>query len=475
MSDERLCWTPATELAALIRKKKVSPVEVLDTVLERIERLNPKLNAFVTLTDEQARREAKAAERALSKKGARLGPLHGVPFSVKDLVITKGVRTTFGTPLYRDNVPSEDAPMVERLKAAGAIMLGKTNTPTFGWIGATHNLLFGPTRNPWNLGRTPGGSSGGASAAAAAGLGPLHVGTDGGGSIRIPASFAGIYGLKASFGRIPAYPPSGAWSLSHIGPMTRTVADAALMLQVAAGPDERDQTSLPAAPVDYVKALAGGVKGLRVAWSADLGFADVVDPEVRDLCAKGASAFREVGCRVEAVDPGWPSPLDCWSQLFGGGIATRMAPYLDRKSEIDPGLYRIIETTLKNPPTKYVQAWFDRLAWWEHPRRRSSGSAPGRATDRRSGRRPLGHGAAPVHRGGRAARPLRGAAQGAREREGRGGDPRPARRPAASPRGARGGRETAVWPPRPIARGRRGPRARLDGRPPALRSRRRSP
>ena len=369
MSDERLCWTPATELAALIRKKKVSPVEVLDAVLDRIERLNPKLNAFVTLTDEPARREAKAAERALSKKGARLGPLHGVPFSVKDLVITKGVRTTFGTPLYRDNVPSEDAPMVERLKAAGAIMLGKTNTPTFGWIGATHNLLFGPTRNPWNLGRTPGGSSGGASAAAAAGLGPLHVGTDGGGSIRIPASFAGIYGLKASFGRIPAYPPSGAWSLSHIGPMTRTVADAALMLQVAAGPDERDQTSLPAAPVDYVKALAGGVKGLRVAWSADLGFADVVDPEVRDLCAKGASAFREVGCRVEAVDPGWPSPLDCWSQLFGGGIATRLAPYLDRKSEIDPGLYRIIETTLKNPPTKYVQAWFDRLAWWEHPRR----------------------------------------------------------------------------------------------------------
>ena len=369
MSDERLCWTPATELAALIRKKKVSPVEVLDAVLDRIERLNPKLNAFVTLTDEQARREAKATERALSKKGARLGPLHGVPFSVKDLVITKGVRTTFGTPLYRDNVPNEDAPMVERLKAAGAIMLGKTNTPTFGWIGATHNLLFGPTRNPWNLGRTPGGSSGGASAAAAAGLGPLHVGTDGGGSIRIPASFAGIYGLKASFGRIPAYPPSGAWSLSHIGPMTRTIADAALMLQVAAGPDERDQTSLPAAPVDYVKALAGGVKGLRVAWSADLGFADVVDPEVRDLCAKGASAFREVGCRVEAVDPGWPSPLDCWSQLFGGGIATRLAPYLDRKSEIDPGLYRIIETTLKNPPTKYVQAWFDRLAWWEHPRR----------------------------------------------------------------------------------------------------------
>jgi aspartyl-tRNA(Asn)/glutamyl-tRNA(Gln) amidotransferase subunit A len=369
MSDERLCWTPATELAALIRRKKVSPVEVLDAVLDRIERINPKLNAFVTLTADQARREAKGAERALGKRSAKLGPLHGVPFSVKDLVITKGVRTTFGTPLYRDNVPAEDAPMVERLKAAGAIMLGKTNTPTFGWIGATHNLLFGPTRNPWNLGRTPGGSSGGASAAAAAGLGALHIGTDGGGSIRIPASFAGIYGLKASFGRIPVYPASGAWSLSHIGPMTRTVADAALMLQVTAGPDERDQTSLPAARVDYVKALAGGVKGLRVAWSEDLGFADAVDPEVRGLCAKAGHAFRELGCRVEAVDTGWPSPRDCWSEIFCGGIATRMAPYLDRKSEIDPGLYRIIETTLKNPPTRYVQAWFDRLAWWEHPRR----------------------------------------------------------------------------------------------------------
>src|SRR2546425_6294566 len=147
MADTNLAWLPATELAALIRKKKVSPVEVVDAVLDRIARVNPRLNAFVTLTEEQARRDAKAAERALVRRSAKLGPLHGVPFSVKDLVITKGVRTTFGTPLYRDNVPTEDAPMVERMKRAGAIMLGKTNTPTFGWIGATHNLLFGPTRN----------------------------------------------------------------------------------------------------------------------------------------------------------------------------------------------------------------------------------------------------------------------------------------------------------------------------------------
>jgi aspartyl-tRNA(Asn)/glutamyl-tRNA(Gln) amidotransferase subunit A len=237
-----------------------------------------------------------------------------------------------------------------------------------GWIGATHNLLFGVTRNPWNLDRTPGGSSGGASAAAAAGLAPLHVGTDGGGSIRIPASCTGIFGFKASYGRIPTYPASGAWSLSHVGPMTRTVADAALMMQVCAGPDERDQTSLPAARVDYVKALRGSVKGLRVAYSDDLGFVEALDPQVRAVCAKAAKAFGELGCRVEAVSPRWPSPRDCWGEIFCGGIATRMAPYVDRREVIEPGLYRIIETTLRNPPTKYVQAWFDRLAWWQHPR-----------------------------------------------------------------------------------------------------------
>src|SRR5204862_370152 len=235
MASDELCWRSATELTAMIRRKTVSPVEVVEAILARIERVNPRLGAFVTVTADEARRAARAAERAVMRKGARLGPLHGVPFSVKDLVITRGVRTTFGTPLFRDNVPVEDAPMVARLQAAGAIMIGKTNTPTFGWLGATHNLLFGPTRNPWHLDRTPGGSSGGASAAVAAGLGALHVGTDGGGSIRIPASCAGIYGFKPSYGRIPLHPPSGAWSLSHIGPMTRTVADAALTMDICAG------------------------------------------------------------------------------------------------------------------------------------------------------------------------------------------------------------------------------------------------
>jgi Asp-tRNA(Asn)/Glu-tRNA(Gln) amidotransferase A subunit family amidase len=368
MPNTELCWLPATELAALIRRKKVSPVEVVEAVLVRIEAVNPKLNAYVTLIADDARRQAKAATRALMRRSARLGPLHGVPFSVKDLIITRGVRTTFGTPLYGDHVPTEDAPMVERLKAAGGIMLGKTNTPTFGWIGATHNLLFGATRNPWKLDRTPGGSSGGASAAAAAGLGALHIGTDGGGSIRIPASCAGVFGFKPSYGRIPTYPPSGAWSLSHIGPITRTVADAALMLQASAGPDERDQYSLPAARIDYTKVLSGRLRGLRVAYTDDPGFAEAVDPEVRAVCATAARAFVELGCRFDEVRPKWPSPREGWDQIFCGGIATRLAPCLDRREQIDPGLLRIVEAFLASPPTRYVQAWFDRLAWWQHIR-----------------------------------------------------------------------------------------------------------
>src|SRR6266850_5279654 len=245
MNDTDLCWMSAADLAAAIAKKKLSPVEVVDATLARIEKLK-ELNAYVTLDAEGARKAAKAAERAVGRRGVKLGALHGVPFSVKDLIITKGIRTTFGTPLYRDNVPAEDAPSVARLKEAGAILLGKTNTPTFGWVGVTDNLLFGPTRNPWSRAHTPGGSSGGASAAVAAGLAPLHIGTDGGGSIRIPASFAGIFGFKASYGRIPVYPPSGSWNVSHVGPLTRTVRDAALMMSVCAGPDERDQYSLPA-------------------------------------------------------------------------------------------------------------------------------------------------------------------------------------------------------------------------------------
>ncbi|MFQ5896947.1 MAG: amidase [Candidatus Methylomirabilia bacterium] len=370
MANDELCWMSAVELAGAIRRKRVSPVEVVSAVLARIERLNPTLNAYCTVTAEAARRAARAAERALMRKGARLGPLHGVPFSIKDLLITKGVRTTWGSRLYDDHIPSEDAPAVERLTAAGGILVGKTNTPAFGWIGATHNLVFGITRSPWNPEQTPGGSSGGAGAAVASGMAPLAVGTDGGGSIRIPASFSGIFGIKPSFGRVPVYPFSAAWSLSHAGPMTRTVADAALMLNVLAGPDERDLASLPAQQIDFLKSLRGkSLKGLRVAWSPDLGYA-TVDPEVQTVCEKAARQFREFGCRVEAAGPGWPSPHEAWEVIFCGGIATRLAPYLpERRQEIEGGLVRIIEDALKWSPTEYVQAWFDRLTFCDHVRK----------------------------------------------------------------------------------------------------------
>ncbi len=362
-----LCWLSAVDLAAAIKKKRVSPREVVEAVLARIEKTRA-LNAYVTLDADGARRAARAAERAVTTRSATLGPLHGVPFSVKDLIITKGMRTTFGTPLHRDHVPTEDAPSVARMKAAGAILLGKTNTPTFGWVGITDNLVFGVTRNPWNLERTPGGSSGGAGAAVAAGLGPLALGTDGGGSIRKPAAFCGIVGHKPSFGRVPIYPAGAAWSLSNVGPMTRTVKDAALMLTVCAGPDERDPYSLPAENVDYVKALRGGVKGLRVAYSETLGIAPAVDPEVRSSVATAVRAFRELGCRVETVEPSWPPIWEAWRAIFLGGIATRLAPHIDRREDIDAGLVPVVEEALAWGPTRYVDAWTERLAWWQHPR-----------------------------------------------------------------------------------------------------------
>ncbi|MEK7220064.1 MAG: amidase family protein, partial [candidate division NC10 bacterium] len=300
MHADDLASMPASELSAAIRAKRVSPVEVVEAVLDRIERLNPRLNAYCTVTAESARREAAAAEAAVMR-GDALGPLHGVPVSVKDLVITRGVRTTFGSRIYENNVPQEDAPLVERLKAAGAILVGKTTTPEFGWKGVTDSPLLGITRNPWNPERTPGGSSGGAGAAVAAGLAPLAVGTDGGGSIRIPGSFCGVFGLKPTYGVIPVYPASATGTLSHAGPMTRTVRDAALMLQVMAGPDDRDPLSFPLEGMDFVAGLEGEIHGLRVAWSPTLGYA-VVDPEVRLVTEAAAKRFSDLGCRVEEVN-----------------------------------------------------------------------------------------------------------------------------------------------------------------------------
>src|SRR5262249_53062138 len=211
--------------------------------------------------------------------------------------------------------------------------------------------------------RARGGAGGALRGSGAAGSGPFQAGPVGAAPTRFPPSCAGIYGFKPSYGRIPLHPPSGAWSLSHIGPMTRTVADAALAMDVCAGPDERDPYSLPAdGGARYSRALGGDLEGLRVAYTDALGFAEVVDPEVSAVCARAAKTFRELGCRVDEVQPKWPSMMECWEQIFCGGIATRMAPHLDHQRDlIEPGLLRFIDAALKNPPTRYVQAWFDRL------------------------------------------------------------------------------------------------------------------
>ncbi len=362
--SEDLCWTPATDLIALIRRKKLSPVELALAVLDRIERVNPTVNAFCALAPDLARQAATIAEAAVMH-GEPLGPLHGVPVSVKDLVFTRGLVTTGGSRIFADFVPEEDAVAVERLKAAGAVILGKTNTPEFGHKGVTDNPLFGTTRNPWRLDRTPGGSSGGAGAAVAAGLGPLALGTDGGGSIRIPASFSGIYGLKPSFGRIPNAPRFfGLETLSTVGPMTRTVRDAALMLDVLAGPDDRDRHSLPATAGSYLAACEEPISGWSVAWSPDLGYAPV-DPEVVRISQEAAGVFEVLGCRVETVAAGWDDLEETFAVMVA---AETYAAWGDRLAEwenrMDPTLVRLLERGRAVTLAEYLGACRRRREFW---------------------------------------------------------------------------------------------------------------
>jgi aspartyl-tRNA(Asn)/glutamyl-tRNA(Gln) amidotransferase subunit A len=369
MNREELCYLPATRMAKAIRAGKLSPVEITRALLERIERVNPKINAYCTVTADVALKQAQQAEKALGKKKKDLGPLHGVPFSVKDLLYTKGIRTMRGSRMYESYVPEESHPAVERLLAAGGILLGKTTSPEFGWKGVTDSPVTGITRNPWNLERTPGGSSGGAAAQVAAGLGPLAIGTDGGGSIRIPAGFSGIFGFKPSFGRVPNYPPSPFFHLAHAGPMTRTVADAALMLGVMAGPDDRDRLSLEGAAEDYLGRLGRGIKGLRVAWSPDLGYAQV-QPEVAAIAAKAAKAFKELGCKVEEVNPGFGDPTEAFTVFWLAGAAGMLRDALPQwESKLDPGLVDQVKRGMAYSAVDYVKAQIFRHAFWDKVRR----------------------------------------------------------------------------------------------------------
>ena len=311
-------FAPATELRDLIADKQVSSVELTELYLSRIESLDGRLNSYLTLTPEIALAQASRVDEATAK-GESLGPLHGIPISIKDLEMTRGVRTTSGSLVFVDRTPDEDAVVVERVLDAGAVMLGKTNTPEFGHRGTTENLLGEPCRNPWNTERTPGGSSGGAAAALVAGLCAISTGSDGGGSIRIPASFCGLYGIKPTQGRVPRYAGRGARTianqLSQPGPITRTVRDAATLLQTLAGWDARDVSSLREPPADYTAALESDVSGLRIAWSADYGYTPV-DPEVVDVCRDAAREFERLGCAVD--EPGFviDSPQEHFRVIF---------------------------------------------------------------------------------------------------------------------------------------------------------------
>jgi aspartyl-tRNA(Asn)/glutamyl-tRNA(Gln) amidotransferase subunit A len=338
-------------------------------VLARIDELKPRLNAFCAVLHDRARARARAAEAAVMRSEP-LGPLHGVPISVKDNMLMAGERFTYGSRLLQDNVAPEDSPAVERIEAAGAIVVGRTNTPEFAWRGSTDNRLFGETRNPWDLTRTAGGSSGGAGAAVAAGLGPLALGTDGAGSIRIPASFCAIVGLKPSFGRVPFYPSPGAAELSaHLGPMTRNVRDAALLLDVIAGPDDRDRFSVPSSGERFVDGLDSEPRGRRVAWSADLGHIPVA-PEVLELAEPAARAFTDLGCEVDEPNLGLPDPAPVLRVTYAGYQAAahgRRPP--EQFAEMDPGLVALIEEGKRFSVVEFGQALVARAAYWDAMRK----------------------------------------------------------------------------------------------------------
>ena len=339
MSDLTQCT--AVQLLALYRNGDASPVEVTQQVLQRIARLNPLLNAFCLVDAEAALHSARVSEQrwlAHRHSGAAVGALEGVPASIKDLILTRGWPTLRGSRTVNPQQSWDvDAPVTARLREAGAVLLGKTTTPEFGCKGETNSLLTGISRNPWNTAHTPGGSSGGASAAVTAGLGPLAVGTDGAGSVRIPAAFCGNVGLKPSFGRVPAYPLSPFGSVAHLGPLAMSVGDVALMMNVITQADARDWTSLPFDGMDYTAQLNHGAQGLRVAYSPALGYARNIHPDIAAAVAKAAQHLRDLGAVVEQVDPAIDDPLDITTGLwFAGAYQVWRTLSAQQQAQTDP-------------------------------------------------------------------------------------------------------------------------------------------
>lgn len=361
-----LCSLTATELVRLYSKRSISPVEAAKAVLARIEKLNPVLNAFCVVDSGSAIKSARESEKRWLKREPK-GLLDGVPVSIKDLLVTKGWPTLRGSRTVDPKQPwNDDAPAVARLREHGAVLLGKTTTPEFGWKGVTDSPLTGITRNPWNIKMTPGGSSGGAAAAVASGMGPLGVGTDGGGSIRIPCGFTGLFGIKPSFGRVPAWPLSPMGTVAHVGPMTRTVEDAALMLNVMSLPDSRDWHALPYDSRDYRVGLQDGVKGLRIAFSEDLGYAKV-DPEVLRIVKSAVQTFKHLGAHVEAKDPGFENCGPLFSAHWFPGAAMIVRNTHPRKRVLmDKGLLETAKLGEKVSNADYMAAVTKRGALGVH-------------------------------------------------------------------------------------------------------------
>jgi amidase len=325
-----LCYRTALEQADLVRRREVSARELVAAHLERIERVNPALNAIVTLVPERALAEAAAADDRLAR-GETVGPLHGLPVAHKDTHLTAGIRTTSGSPILRDHVPDADELIVERIRAAGAITVGKTNVPEFAAGSHTFNPVFGATRNPYDATRTPGGSSGGAAAALAAGLHPIADGSDMGGSLRNPASFCNVVGLRPAPGRVPTYPSQTPWATMSVqGPMARTVADAALLLSVIAGPDPRSPIAIDEPGSVFAGPLERDLSGLRVAWTADLGGTVPVDPAVVAALAPQIAVFTGFGCVVEEACPDLTGADEVFRTLRAWQFDLTLGPVLDR-------------------------------------------------------------------------------------------------------------------------------------------------
>ena len=366
-STRDLCFTPAIELLKLYRARKASPLEVMQEILSRIDAVNPDVNALVTLVRDSALREARRATAAL-RRGATLPPLFGVPVGIKDVTATKGIRTTFGSKLFESHVPDEDALVVQRLRAAGAIVIGKTNTPEFAFGPNTVNDVFGATRNPWNLALTAGGSSGGSAAALATGMCPLAEGTDLGGSLRGPASYCGVVGFRTTPGLIPRVPSVLAWDTYSVeGPMARTITDTALMLSVMAGVDDRSPISYDIDPRAFGQAVkAPSVKGCRIAWTADLGGLMTIDHEVRTVFERAVDVFRSAGARVGAACPDMRDVPEIVRLTRGLLMVARHADKLsEHRAVLQPGLVENTEQGLALTSVEVARGELLRTRQWQ--------------------------------------------------------------------------------------------------------------